>query len=71
MRTRMQSMANIFNKINRVVRDLSGQLGKSIDLEIEGKGYDPEKGLELSDRRENIADRRSKQRIEDSMQIMP
>ena len=43
MRTRMQSMANIFNKINRVVRDLSGQLGKSIDLEIEGKDVELDK----------------------------
>ncbi len=45
MRTRMQPMANIFNKFNRVVRDLSGQLGKSIDLVIEGKEVELDKTI--------------------------
>ena len=37
MRTRMQPIGNILNKFTRIVRDLSGQLEKSIELIIEGK----------------------------------
>jgi Signal transducing histidine kinase, homodimeric domain len=37
MGTRMQPMANVLNKLSRVVRDLSQELGKSIDLVIEGR----------------------------------
>ena len=45
MQTRMQPMANIFNKFDRVVRDLSQQLGKSIDLVIEGKEVELDKTI--------------------------
>lgn len=45
MRTRMQPIANILNKFTRVVRDLSHQLGKSIDLEIEGKDVELDKTI--------------------------
>ncbi|WDP89691.1 MAG: chemotaxis protein CheW [Desulfobacter sp.] len=45
MRTRMQPIANILNKFSRVVRDLSQQLGKSIDLEIEGKDVELDKTI--------------------------
>jgi two-component system chemotaxis sensor kinase CheA len=45
MRTRMQPIANILNKFTRVVRDLSQQLGKSIDLEIEGKDVELDKTI--------------------------
>lgn len=45
MRTRMQPIANILNKFTRVVRDLSHQLGKSIDLIIEGKDVELDKTI--------------------------
>lgn len=45
MRTRMQPIANILNKFTRVVRDLSQQLGKSIELEIEGKDVELDKTI--------------------------
>lgn len=45
MRTRMQPIANVFNKFTRVVRDLSRQLGKSIDLVIEGKEVELDKTI--------------------------
>lgn len=45
MRTRMQPIANILNKFTRVVRDLSHQLGKSIDLQIEGKEVELDKTI--------------------------
>lgn len=45
MRTRMQPIANILNKFTRVVRDLSQQLGKSIDLTIEGKDVELDKTI--------------------------
>lgn len=38
MRTRMQPIGNIWNKLPRVVRDLSQQFDKQIRLEMEGKG---------------------------------
>jgi two-component system chemotaxis sensor kinase CheA len=37
MRTRMQPIGNVWNKLPRVVRDLSNQFGKQITLEMEGK----------------------------------
>lgn len=37
MRTRMQPINNIFNKFPRVVRDLSRQLGKRVELLLTGK----------------------------------
>jgi len=45
MRTRMQPIANIFNKFTRVVRDMSHQLGKSIDLQIIGKEVELDKTI--------------------------
>jgi len=45
MRTRMQPIANILNKFTRVVRDLSQQLGKSIELDIEGKDVELDKTI--------------------------
>ncbi len=45
MRTRMQPIANILNKFTRVVRDLSQQLGKQIELEIEGKDVELDKTI--------------------------
>ncbi|MCG8637150.1 MAG: chemotaxis protein CheW [Desulfobacterales bacterium] len=45
MRTRMQPIANILNKFTRVVRDMSQQLGKSIELEIEGKEVELDKTI--------------------------
>jgi two-component system chemotaxis sensor kinase CheA len=45
MRTRMQPMANILNTFNRVVGDLSRQLGKSIDIVIEGKEVELDKTI--------------------------
>lgn len=45
MRTRMQPIANILNKFTRVVRDLSHQLGKSIELKIEGKDVELDKTI--------------------------
>ncbi|SLM27797.1 CheA signal transduction histidine kinase [Desulfamplus magnetovallimortis] len=45
MRTRMQPIANVFNKFTRVVRDLSRELGKSIDLMIEGKEVELDKTI--------------------------
>ncbi len=37
MRTRMQPIGNAWSKLPRVVRDLSGELGKKIRLELEGQ----------------------------------
>ena len=45
MRTRMQPIANILNKFTRVVRDLSQQLGKKIELEIQGKEVELDKTI--------------------------
>ncbi len=45
MKTRMQPIANIFNKFTRVVRDLSRDLGKSIDLDIKGKEVELDKTI--------------------------
>lgn len=45
MRTRMQPIGNILNKFTRVVRDLSQQLEKSIDLAIEGKEVELDKTI--------------------------
>ena len=45
MRTRMQPIANILNKFTRVVRDLSQDLGKLIDLVIEGKDVELDKTI--------------------------
>ncbi len=45
MLTRMQPIGNILSKFPRVVRDLSGQLGKEIDLVLEGKEVELDKTL--------------------------
>jgi two-component system chemotaxis sensor kinase CheA len=45
MRTRMQPIANVFNKFTRVVRDLSQALGKQVNLQIEGKDVELDKTI--------------------------
>ncbi|MDR2338496.1 MAG: chemotaxis protein CheW [Deltaproteobacteria bacterium] len=45
MLARMQPVGNIFNKFPRVVRDLAGELGKKIDLEIVGKDVEMDKTI--------------------------
>src|SRR5258708_33556123 len=36
MKTRMQPIGNAWQKLPRIVRDLSGELGKQIELEMHG-----------------------------------
>jgi two-component system chemotaxis sensor kinase CheA len=38
MRTRMQPISSVWGKLPRVVRDLAGELGKSVRLDLEGEG---------------------------------
>ncbi|WP_163339226.1 chemotaxis protein CheW [Desulfopila sp. IMCC35008] len=45
MLTRMQPIGNVFNKFPRVVRDLSKQLNKKIDLTIVGKDVELDKTI--------------------------
>ncbi len=45
MLTRMQPIGNVFNKFPRVVRDLSKQLGKKVDLNIVGKDVELDKTI--------------------------
>ncbi len=45
MRTRMQPIAVVLTKFTRVVRDLSKKVGKTIDLEIEGKDVELDKTI--------------------------
>lgn len=45
MKTRMQPIAKVFNKFPRVVRDLSRELGKQIDLEITGEETELDKSI--------------------------
>ncbi len=45
MSTRMQPVGNVFNKFKRVVRDLTRDLGKQIDLIIEGEDVDLDKTI--------------------------
>ncbi len=45
MKTRMQPISNVFNKFTRVVRDLSKDLGKQIDLVLEGKEVELDKTI--------------------------
>ena len=45
MLTRMQSIGNVFNKFPRVVRDLSRNLGKQIELSLEGKEVELDKTI--------------------------
>ena len=45
MSTRMQSIDIVFSKFKRIVRDLSSQLGKKIDLKIIGEDVDLDKTI--------------------------
>lgn len=45
MRTRMQPISNVFTKFTRVVRDLSKELGKQVDLTLEGKEVELDKTI--------------------------
>ncbi|KNY29560.1 chemotaxis protein CheW [Pseudobacteroides cellulosolvens] len=45
MQTRMQPIANIFNKFPRIIRDLAKSLGKEIDLELEGTEVELDKSV--------------------------
>jgi len=45
MKTRMQPIGNIFTKFTRIVRDMSRDLGKSIDLKIEGQEVELDKTI--------------------------
>jgi two-component system chemotaxis sensor kinase CheA len=45
MQTRLQPIGNVFGKFPRVVRDLSGSLGKEIELDIRGKDVALDKSL--------------------------
>jgi len=45
MKTRMQSIANVFNKFPRVVRDLASSLGKQVSILIEGKAVELDKTI--------------------------
>ncbi|SDN80291.1 two-component system, chemotaxis family, sensor kinase CheA [Desulfonauticus submarinus] len=45
MLTRMQPVGNIFNKFPRVVRDLARELGKEIELVLEGKDVELDKTI--------------------------
>ncbi|WP_457571450.1 hybrid sensor histidine kinase/response regulator [Desulfovulcanus sp.] len=45
MLTRMQPVGNIFNKFPRVVRDLAYELGKEIELKLEGKEVELDKTI--------------------------
>lgn len=45
MKTRMQPVAKVFNKFPRVVRDLSRELGKQIELEISGEETELDKSI--------------------------
>jgi len=45
MQTRLQPIGNVFNKFPRVIRDLSRQLGKDIDLQISGNEVALDKSL--------------------------
>ena len=45
MKTRMQPIGNVINKYSRVVRDLSGELKKSINLSITGAETEIDKSL--------------------------
>lgn len=45
MRMRMQPIGNLLNKFNRIVRDLSRQLAKDVELIIEGKDVELDKTI--------------------------
>lgn len=45
MKTRMQPIANIFNKFPRIVRDMSRKVGKEVDLVMEGMNFELDRSL--------------------------
>lgn len=45
MQTRMQPVANVFNKFPRIIRDLSRKLGKEIELQLEGEDVELDKSI--------------------------
>ena len=45
MLTRMQPVGNVFNKFPRVVRDLARNLGKEVELKLEGKEVELDKTI--------------------------
>ena len=45
MRARMQPVSNIFSKMPRIVRDLSGSLGRKVRLQMEGQETELDKSL--------------------------
>ncbi|MGM0643604.1 MAG: chemotaxis protein CheW [Thermodesulfobacteriota bacterium] len=45
MKTRMQPIANVLNKFTRIVRDMSRELNKSIELDITGKEVELDKTI--------------------------
>ena len=45
MQTRMQPVGNVFNRFTRIVRDLSGTLGKKCRLQIEGRDVELDKTI--------------------------
>ena len=45
MLTRMQPVGNIFNKFPRVIRDMSRDLGKQLELILEGKDVELDKTI--------------------------
>ena len=45
MQTRMQPISAVFNKFPRIVRDLSRQLGKQVDLNVSGKDTELDRTL--------------------------
>jgi two-component system, chemotaxis family, sensor kinase CheA len=45
MQTRMQSIANVFNKFPRIIRDMAKKMNKEIDLIIEGDDVELDKSI--------------------------
>lgn len=45
MQTRMQPVANVFNKFPRIIRDMSRELHKEIELKIEGADVELDKSM--------------------------
>ncbi len=45
MRLRLQSVGKVFSRFSRVVRDLARQLGKQVELVMEGEGTELDKGM--------------------------
>ena len=47
MKTRMQPIGNAWQKLPRIVRDLSNDLGKKIELEMQGAETELDRGIDL------------------------